>query len=152
MKAPLWIALLLLAHLAGWLRWLDLPALALLALGWGASLDRAVPLAWGLGLMLDAASLGGLGPQALAWSGAAAALCVEQRATHRRELPTLMLAAGLVSLWLGAATGWLGPPGFGGTFGFSGIWRLLSLALPTALFAPVLLWPLRRDWARRRPA
>lgn len=128
---------LLAFHLAGWgPAWLDLPALALVSVGWGMGLEAAVSAAWILGLLLDASSLGPLGLQAAAWSAGAAALAVEQRASHRAETPTLMLAAALASAWLGLATA-LGRPEL--------LPWVLRAAL-TSLASPVLLWPLRRGW------
>ena len=142
---PPWPVLLLLVHLAGWGGpWLDLPALALVALGWGGALGLAVPLAWGTGLLLDALSLGPLGPQALAWAAAVGALSVQQREARRAELPTLALACILVSLWLGVATA-----AAGGFRAFSGgEWAIRALA--TGAIAPVLLAPVRRAWRRGR--
>ena len=143
--------LLLVLHLVGWGRgWVDLSALALVCLGWGLSLERAAVLAWGVGFLLDGASLGPLGVQAMAWTAAASALAVEQRAAHRSEAATMMVAAALAALWLGLATGCLNP---GQTLGGGGFWRLLLRVLGTGLLAPLLLWPVRRGWrARREPA
>ena len=139
----LWPLLLAVLHLAGWGGpWLDLAALSALSAGWGLGLDRAVALSWGLGFLMDAASLGPLGPQAMGWSAAAAALAVEQRSSHRAEVLTLMLAAGLVSLWLGLVAGRgaaLSAPG-----------ELVLRAGVTALAAPLLLWPLSASWAERK--
>ena len=140
--------LLLVLHLTGWGRdWVDLSALALLCLGWGLSLDRAAVLAWGVGFLLDGASLGPLGVQAMAWTAAASALAVEQRASHRSEAATLMVAAALTALWLGLATGGLNP---GQTLGGGGFWRLLPRVLGTGLLAPLILWPVRLAWHGRR--
>ena len=143
-----WTALLLLAHLAGWGGWVSLPALALVALAWGASLDRAVPAAFTAGLFLDACSLGRLGLQALAWTLAVATLSVEQRASHRREIGTLMLASGLAALWLELVPGVLGPPW--GMFGRGDLLHAGLSAAATSLVAPLLLAPVRSRWSPRR--
>lgn len=141
MGALLWALALVALHLAGWGgAWLDLPALALVSLGWGMRLEGAILASWGLGLFLDASSLGLLGVQALAWMAGAGALAVEQRSSHRAETPTLMLAALLSAAWLGLASS-LGNPEWG-TF--------LARASVTGLAAPILLWPLRRAWVPRR--
>ncbi|GEM_PF-5287068 len=144
----LWPALLLSAHLAGWGGWVSLPALALVVLAWGTSLDRAVSAAWATGLFLDACSVGRLGIQALAWALAAATLSVEQRASHRRELPTLMLACGLAAFWLDLLPGLLGPP-WGG-YGSEGLLRAGLSAGCTALVSPLILAPVRARWRPRR--
>ena len=144
----LWVALLLAAHLACGGGWVSLPALALVVLAWGASLDRAVVAAWTAGLLLDACSVGRLGLQALAWGLAAATLSVEQRVSHRRELPTLMLACGLAAFWLDLAPGLLGPPW--GAYGSEGILHAGISAAATALASPILLGPVRARWRPRR--
>lgn len=133
----LWASVLVLLHMTGWARsWLDLPALALIAVSWGAPRGRAVPRAWVLGLVLDSVSEGPLGLQAGLWALGAAALSVEQRAAHRAELPTLMLAAGLSSILLGLLTGWLGVPGIWPP-GFLPV--LLGRGAAAAIAAPILL-------------
>ena len=138
MSGLVWALVFLTLHLAGWAHpWVDFSSLALVAVGWGMGLEAAALTAWALGLFLDAASLGPLGIQAAAWTAAAAALAVEQRAAHRAETPTLMLAVLLSALWLGLATS-LGRPEILP-------WILRSCL--SALAAPLLLWPLRRGWA-----
>ena len=143
--------LLLICHLIGWGRdWVDLSALALVCLGWGLSLERAAVLAWGVGFLLDAASIGPLGVQAMAWTAAVSALAVEQRVAHRSEAATMMVAAALAALWLGLVTGCLNP---GQTLGGDGLLRLLPRVLGTGLLAPMILWPVRSGWrGRREPA
>ncbi len=146
----IWALMLLGAHLLGFGGWVSLPALALVVLAWGTSLDRAVLAAWAAGLALDACSAGPLGLQALAWGLAAAALSVEQRATHRRELPTLMLACGLAALWLRMVTGLSGPTW--AAYGRQGLLETGVSALVTAGVSPLLLGPLRARWHRRAGA
>lgn len=144
----LWGLLLAAVHLAGWVSpWLDLSALALVAIGWGLSLDRAAVLAWGLGFLMDGASLGPLGVQAMAWSSAASAMAVEQRATHRAETGTLIMAAALTALWLGAVSGLINP---GRLLTPASIGALSLRAAATALAAPLVLWPVRRFWRPRQ--